>query len=62
MTDQEITQDQVNELIADAEYLLDEAEALKYVIDCRIISRTDCIVVTFFSWSIIICIRMLLFI
>lgn len=33
MTDQEITQEQFNELISDAEYLLDEAEALKYVID-----------------------------
>ena len=33
MTDQEITQQQLNELISDAEYLLDEAEALKYVID-----------------------------
>lgn len=33
MTDQEITQQQFNELISDAEYLLDEAEALKYVID-----------------------------
>ncbi len=31
MTDQEITQEQFNELISDAEYLLDEAEALKYV-------------------------------
>jgi hypothetical protein len=45
--------------------LLHEPDILSseiYVIDCRIISRTDCIVVTFFSWSIIICIRMLLFI
>lgn len=33
MTDQEITQEQFNELLSDAEYLLDEAEALKYVID-----------------------------
>lgn len=33
MTDQEITQEQFNDLISDAEYLLDEAEALKYVID-----------------------------
>ena len=33
MSDQEITQDQLNNLISDAEYLLDEAEALKYVID-----------------------------
>lgn len=33
MTNQEITQEQFNELISDAEYLLDEAEALKYVID-----------------------------
>lgn len=33
MTDQEITQEQFNDLINDAEYLLDEAEALKYVID-----------------------------
>lgn len=33
MADQEITQEQLNELISDAEYLLDEAEALKYVID-----------------------------
>lgn len=33
MTDQEITQEQFNQLISDAEYLLDESEALKYVID-----------------------------
>lgn len=33
MADQEITQEQLNDLISDAEYLLDEAEALKYVID-----------------------------
>lgn len=33
MTDQEITQEQFNELISDAEYLQDEAEALQYVID-----------------------------
>ena len=33
MIDREITQEQLNELLDDAEYLLDEAEALKYVID-----------------------------
>lgn len=40
MTDQEITQEQLNELISDAEYLLDEAEALKYVIDAVPYSET----------------------
>ena len=40
MTDQEITQDQLNELNSDAEYLLDEAEALKYVIDSVPYSET----------------------
>lgn len=33
MANQEVTQKQVEELISDAEYLQDEAEALKYVID-----------------------------
>ena len=33
MARKEITQDNVDELISDAEYLQDEAEALKYVID-----------------------------
>lgn len=33
MTEQEITQEEFEDLISDAEYLLDEAEALKYVID-----------------------------
>lgn len=33
MADHEITQEQFNELLSDTEYLLDEAEALKYVID-----------------------------
>lgn len=33
MTNQEITQNQLKALLSDAEYLLDEAEALKYVID-----------------------------
>lgn len=33
MTNQEITQEKLSELISDTEYLLDEAEALKYVID-----------------------------
>ncbi|MDX1641551.1 MAG: hypothetical protein R3220_07625 [Balneolaceae bacterium] len=40
MTDQEITQEQFNELLSDAEYLLDEAEALKYVIDAVPYSET----------------------
>lgn len=40
MTDQEITQEQLNELISDAEYLQDEAEALKYVIDAVPYSET----------------------
>ena len=33
MTDQEITQEQLDELVEDAAYLQDEAEALKYVIE-----------------------------
>lgn len=33
MTDQEVTQDQYEALIEDTEYLQDEAEALKYIID-----------------------------
>lgn len=33
MTNQEVTQEQFKNLIEDAEYLQDEAEALKYVID-----------------------------
>lgn len=33
MSDQEITHDKVDKLTEDAEYLVDEAEALKYVID-----------------------------
>lgn len=33
MTNQEVTQEQFENLIEDAEYLQDEAEALKYVID-----------------------------
>ena len=33
MPDQEITHDKVDKLAEDAEYLVDEAEALKYVID-----------------------------
>lgn len=33
MTDREITQEQLDELIEDAAYLQDEAEALKYVIE-----------------------------
>lgn len=33
MTDQEVTQQQYEELLDDAEYLQDEAEAMKYVID-----------------------------
>jgi hypothetical protein len=33
MSDQEITRDQIEKLTDDAEYLADEAEALKYVID-----------------------------
>ncbi|WP_234572192.1 hypothetical protein [Rhodohalobacter sp. 614A] len=40
MTNQEITQEKVNELLSDAEYLLDEAEALKYVIDAVPYSET----------------------
>ncbi|NGP89076.1 hypothetical protein [Fodinibius halophilus] len=33
MADREITQDEINELIEDASYLQDEAEAMQYVID-----------------------------
>lgn len=33
MTDKEISQDQVNQLIEDASYLQDEADAMQYVID-----------------------------
>jgi hypothetical protein len=33
MTDKEISQDQVNQLVEDASYLQDEADAMQYVID-----------------------------